>query len=146
LVALLVHKLLAYVLERSLGAVVGDRGEYHLDEGIALQPDVSFVANLFPPIPERVYAAPDLAIEILSPSNSVSKMKYRIRTFFQYGTRLFWLVDPEEQDVTVYQQSADGVIVSYRLTLQDTLTGGDVLPDFRLPVRELFPAAQTPAS
>jgi Uma2 family endonuclease len=147
IVMTIIRVLSAYVYERSLGFVASDSLDYYLADGIVLQPDVSFVANLFPPLPKRLEMSPDLAIEVLSPSNSASEMSYKSRMYLQYGSRLVWLVDPEKRLVTAHHKDAAGVITTTYLTDADTLTGADVLPDFRLPVRDLFwpPAPPSPA-
>lgn len=78
--------------------------------------------------------APDLAVEVLSPSNRWSEVRRKIEQYFASGARLVWIVDPEAREVTVHP-SADR---SRTIGPDGVLDGGDVLPGFRLPVTELF--------
>ena len=105
-------------------------------------PDVSFLAwTHFPgrelpsePIPKLV---PDLAVEVLSASNTPQEMNRKLQEYFAAGTQLVWYVDPETQRITVYTAAEQEV----ELGIEDRLDGGEVLPGFRLQVRELFDRA-----
>ncbi len=81
-----------------------------------------------------VNVAPDLAVEVISPSNLFSDIQLKVAQLLQAGTALVWLVDPQSRTVTVHTKDST-------LTLRegDTLTGGDVLPGFELPVADIFP-------
>ncbi|MBL8867851.1 MAG: Uma2 family endonuclease [Planctomycetia bacterium] len=76
----------------------------------------------------------DLVAEVLSPSNTRGKLAAKIREYFTTGVRLVWVVDPDEQTVTVYTRPGDGTV----LWNDATLTGGDVLPGFSCPVASFF--------
>ena len=83
-----------------------------------------------------VYAnvAPDLCVEIKSPSNTSARTTQKVSEYFSCGARMVWVVDPEERTVTVYRKAGDG-----RVLWEDaTLTGEDVLPGFSVPVAEFF--------
>jgi Uma2 family endonuclease len=82
-------------------------------------------------IPEH---APDLAVEVLSRSNTVREMERKRREFFAAGTALVWEIDPRGRTVRVYTAAE-----TYTdLTAADTLTGEPVLPGFALPLAALF--------
>ena len=139
IVSLLLHALMNHIYSQKLGYAFGDSLDYILNEGIIYRPDVSFVAaSRVPVLPNYLHEAPDIAVEVLSPSNTASEMNYKINTYLQYGSRLVWIIDPEKQSVVVYRKGEGSSIVSVYLTAEDTLTGGDVLPDFCLPLNELF--------
>ena len=78
--------------------------------------------------------APDLAIEVLSEGNTPREMARKVSEYFASGCRLVWLIDPRSRTVAVYTSLAKPIV----LTEKQTLTGGDVLPGFRLPLRKLF--------
>ncbi len=137
IVTLLARAISNYVVEHSLGFVGGDNLDYFMGQGIVLKPDVSFAAGIFPPFAKRFEFAPDLAVEILSPSNSASEMNYKVKTYLQYGSRLVWVIDPDKQLTTIYHKQAEQIITTH-LTGEGILVGEDVLPDFRLPLRDLF--------
>ncbi len=101
-------------------------------------PDVAFVAAHRLPegrLPEGFLSgAPDLAVEVLSPSDEPLDVQQRVRDFLDAGARLVWLVAPQANTVTVYR--ADG---SARfLRDQETLEGEDVLPGLKIPLTEIF--------
>jgi Uma2 family endonuclease len=78
--------------------------------------------------------APDLAVEIISPSDRWSEIEAKIEEYLSAGTRLAWVVDPRSKTVRVYRPDAD----IRRLTTADTLNGEDVLPGFSMAVSEVF--------
>ncbi len=101
-------------------------------------PDVAFVSYDRLPVgelPEQYLPlAPDLAIEVVSPSNRTPEVLEKVAEWFQAGTRLVWLVYPSRRTVTVYRSIADYV----ELTEDDTLDGGEVVPGFVCNVGDLF--------
>jgi Uma2 family endonuclease len=101
-------------------------------------PDVSYVADAGKPIEAQGAALymPDLCVEIKSPDDTFTELRQKAAFYIANGARLVWLIYPEQRCVEVYQPNADSML----LTERDTLTGGDVLPGFSLPVRDLFPA------
>lgn len=61
------------------------------------------------PCPEFVV---DLAVEVLSESNTQAERKHKRQEFFDHGTRIFWIVDPEQETVTVYHSVEDGLVLT----------------------------------
>jgi Uma2 family endonuclease len=82
-----------------------------------------------------VEGMPDIAVEIKSPDDTIAEMREKAVYYRQNGSRLVWLIYPEKRLVEVYQENADIEI----LTESDSLDGKAVLPNFRLPVKNLFP-------
>ena len=99
--------------------------------GWPCRPDVSINRVGSEQIPTT---APLLAAEIKSDSNSLKDLRIKSRRYPEKGTALAWLVIPEKRVVEVYQNGQDELL----LTEEDTLTGGDVLPGFAVPVRDIF--------
>lgn len=99
------------------------------------QPDLSYVSDRNRPVTTRGSAPymPDLAIEIQSPNDSVRKMREKADYYLQNGAQQVWLAYPDKQVIDVY--TMDDVLI---LTINDTLTGGDLLPGFALSVRDIF--------
>ncbi|MBA4191530.1 MAG: Uma2 family endonuclease [Planctomycetaceae bacterium] len=145
LAAYLIELLGPFVRSRKLGIVLGADGTVELFPGQVRIPDVAFYswAKLpggrapTDPIPEL---HPDLAIEVLSKSNSRGEMFGKRKDYFFAGVRLVWLVDPRTETVAVYTSPEDVTT----LTIADTLTGGDVLPGFTVSVADIFTADQRP--
>jgi Uma2 family endonuclease len=86
------------------------------------------------------HGAPDLAVEILSPTDRPRRVLDKILFYLRHGVRLVWVVDPEDRTVTVYTPGNDG---GQPLQGDDLLDGGDVLPGFRVRVEDLFPRRRT---
>lgn len=101
-------------------------------------PDAAFVArDRLPPegIPTGFWpGAPDLAVEVVSPSNTMPQIQDKVLDYLEAGTRAVWIVEPRRRTVVVYHSRQDIRI----LTETDVLEGGDVLPGFQVPVAELF--------
>lgn len=128
-----------FVVPRRLGVVTGEAGMMRLFAGLVRIPDVAFASwQRLPggrvpkePIPEL---APDLAVEVLSESNTNREMARKRREYFDAGVRLVWLVDPNARTVAVFT----GPDQFTTLDASQTLDGGDVLPGFTLSLRDLF--------
>ena len=81
--------------------------------------------------------APDLAVEVLSDSNTKAEMDRKLREYFESGTRLVWYVDPETRTISVYTSP---LTVSV-LVADEILDGGVVLPGFMVRVGSVFEEA-----
>jgi Uma2 family endonuclease len=135
-----------FARQHDLGIPAGADGTVQLLKGLVRIPDAAFFSwdklpgRVLPskPIPEL---APDLAVEVLSESNTPAEMRRKLREYFFAGVRLVWMIDPARRRADVYT-SPDGPDA----TLDETqsLDGGDVLPGFTLPLAELF--ARLPAA
>ena len=79
--------------------------------------------------------APDLVVEVLSPSDTMKKVEAKVAQWLEAGARMVWVVSPKLRTVTVYRSLTNIVV----LTEKDTLDGGDVVPDFQIRVAEIFP-------
>jgi Uma2 family endonuclease len=134
-----------YLNEHDLGDLVGADSTMRILPAKVRMPDVSFVRWAKLPNRERPTEAipslvPDLAIEVLSESNTKGEMERKRKEFFFAGTQLVWQVDPRARTVEVFTSPDESVT----LTEADTLDGGDVLPGLRLPVREVFKRVPKP--
>ena len=133
------HLLLIEMGDRDPGKLSGESGMMRLASGLVRAPDLSFTSwSKFPegersadPIADLV---PDLAIEVLSASNTPGEMRRKLGEYFRAGTELVWIVDPVRRVVVVHTAPE----TSTSLTEADTLDGGDVLPGVRIPVRRVF--------
>ncbi len=130
--------LAGFVRRHRLGVVAGEAGMMRLSAGLVRIPDVSFVSWSQLPgrrVPRVPIAdlAPDLAVEVISPSNTTREMERKLQDFLAAGVQLVWYVYPEPQEIHVYTAERHDV-----LTIDQELSGGDVLPGFVLPLRQLF--------
>jgi len=118
-------------------------GLFHLPAPINRdrRPDVAFVSfdrwpkNRSIPRTDNAWnVVPNLATEVVSPTDSVVELEKKIVEYFQSGVELVWVVHPDQSKIHVYQSPTQIQV----LTMTDVLDGGTVLPGFRLPLTELF--------
>jgi Uma2 family endonuclease len=129
-----------FALPKRLGMAINETA-YQREAKNTRRPDVSYfelakfpsleLLRQDPPVIER---EPNLAIEVVSPSNTIAEMDERIAHFFKTGVQLVWVVHPQSKQVCIYQSTKDCKI----LEMGDVLDGGKVLPGFSLPLTDLF--------
>jgi Uma2 family endonuclease len=138
---LLVGFLAPFVRSHRLGRVLGEM-IFRIDQAKDLQrrPDVSFVSHARWPSHRRVPKVavwdmvPDMAIEIVTPSNTADQVQEKIHDYFAAGVRRVWVVYPRQQEVYDYASPAKIQV----LQLGQDLDGGELIPGFRLPLAVLF--------
>lgn len=129
----------AFVKRHRLGIVSGTDGMVRLMPGLVRIPDITYISwERLPgkrvpttPIPDL---APDLAVEILSKSNTKKEMQRKLGEYFEAGVRLVWMIDLKTRTAQVYRS----VKAVAKLAESQSLDGEDVLPGFTLSLRELF--------
>jgi Uma2 family endonuclease len=129
----------AFVKPHRLGMVPTAEPGFQIahDPDTVRAPDVAFVrADRIPPggVKGFFQGAPDIAVEIISPNDRASEVAAKAQDWLQAGCPVVWVVDPETRTVAVYRSLQEITI----LTVAETLTGGDVLPGFSVPVAEIF--------
>ena len=130
----------AHVKTHRLGVVfAGDSGFVLARKPDTVRgPDVAFVSReRFERSGDTVKAfagAPDLAVEVLSPSNTPAAMHAKVADYLAAGTRCVWVVDPESQTVTVYAS----LLWPHTFGQDEMLDGDDVVTGFRVRVGDLF--------
>ncbi len=126
-----------YVKTHSLGYVTAAETGFSLtgDGKNVLAPDVGFVAkDRLSELPDGyIPLAPDFAVEVVSPNDRAGRIQIKVKSFLEWGTKLVWVVYPATQNVVVHTLSG-----SYTLGVDAALDGGDVLPGFQLPVKDIF--------
>ena len=128
-----------FVERHKLGDVYDSSTGFRLAPDLLLSPDVSFVSKarskkiLLAP-DKFLQGAPDLAIEVLSPSDRMKQVHRKLDHYFEHGVRLVWWVDWTKEQVHIY--TPDSVSALTRLT--DTLSGGDVLHGFKCRLNRIF--------
>jgi len=133
----------AHVRERGLGVVFDSSTGFRLPGRRAghydvRSPDVAFVAagrlpDDLAPV-GFIELAPDLAVEILSPDDRRREVLEKVGEFLDAGTRLVWVLDPEERSAAAYRSLTD----VRRLAENGVLDGEDVVPGFACPLAEVF--------
>lgn len=125
-----------YLRDNPIGYVTGEAGGYVMSDLDTFNPDVGYISKArLPEEPEHeAPAPPDFAVEVKSPTDSKREMRRKAEKYIAYGTRLVWLVFPEEKLVEVYLSNEDVKTFG----INDILDGADVLPGFTLPVSAIF--------
>ena len=126
-----------FVKEHGLGDVTGADGGYKV-AGERYIPDVGFISREKQPEPSHeAYNPnpPDLAVEVLSPTNAPADIRIKVVNYLQAGTTV-WVVDPDAQSIEVYAPGQS----PRTLVKDETLDGGDVLPGFELTLKDIFAA------
>ncbi len=134
------HLLLNHVLPTGSGYVTGPDGGYEVGPNSIVQPDAAYISKARAGgIPKKVFAtAPDLAIEVISPSETVRAVLDKARLYLQAGTRLVLAVDAETKKLDVYRLADNGELRIQTLGITDTLDAGEALPGFTVKVQDLF--------
>jgi Uma2 family endonuclease len=129
-----------YVKEHNLGTVYAAETGFKLESNpdTVRAPDIAFVRL------ERAQqkgrpkgfwpGAPDLAVEVVSPGDTVGEVEEKVAEWLAGGARMVWVISPKLQNVTVYRSLTDVVT----LTMKDILDGADVVPGFQINVAEIF--------
>ena len=127
----------AYVYPNKLGRMFDSRTSFEIKPDVPKkEPDISFVAagRLPHRVRDSVKLAPDLAVEIASPTDTLYGVEEKALEYLILGVRLVWVVRPVTQVVEVYRAGRK----THFLTIEDELDGEDVIPGFKLPITALF--------
>jgi Uma2 family endonuclease len=138
---LLIEFLAPFLRSHRLGKLFGE-AIFRIDQQKDLQrrPDVAYVSHSKWPVNRRAPKVsvwdlvPDLAIEVVSPTNSAAEVQRKIHEYFQAGVSRVWVIYPEQKYIHIYASTTQIQV----LQLGDELDGGDLIPGFRLPLVALF--------
>jgi Uma2 family endonuclease len=129
-----------HVETNSLGVVLGAETGFRIaiNPDTVRAPDIAFIKQ------ERVRelgstekfwpAAPELAVEVLSPSDTVYEIEEKVAAWFTAGSLMVWVLNPKLRTIHIYRPSRP----TQKLNENDTLDGGEVVPEFRIKVSEIF--------
>jgi Uma2 family endonuclease len=139
LAGLVIQFLGTHVTGNNLGAVLGADGMLRILPGMVRIPDISFISwdrvpgGVFPndPIANLI---PELAVEVISPSNTKGEMARKLKDYFIAGVQLVWLIYPKTETAEVYTAPD----VKTKIGKNGSLDGGAVLPGFSLSLKSLF--------
>jgi Uma2 family endonuclease len=129
-----------HVKTNNLGVCVGAETGFKItsDPDTVRAPDLAFVSRGRIPegdAPKKFWqGAPDLAVEVVSPGDTYSEVEDKVEQWLAAGARAVWVLNPKCRSVTVYRSMTDVT----RLSEEDELDGGEVVPGFRCKVSEIF--------
>ena len=131
-----------YLQRHDIGELTSETGFHPADNRYTLLgPDIAFIRyeRLPQPPPDKFVAAmPDLAAEILSPSDTITGARQKAEIFLRNGTTLVWLVQPERLVVEVCRLIDGTQLQIESLNRDSTLSGEGILPGFELGVSDIF--------
>lgn len=123
------------VYAKQIGKVYFSETGFQVGERV-LKPDIAFLSNGRIPEDRRKASPvpPDLAVEVVSPSDALDSVEEKAFAYLEAGTRMVWVLKPISRTVTVYRSRTDIKL----LTCNDTLAGEDVVEGFSCQVAQLF--------
>lgn len=132
-----------FIKQHNLGGLVtSSDGTFVLSAYNTRIPDAVYITaeNLLQQAPDSfIMGAPDLAVEVMSPSNTAEEMQRRAGEYINVGSRIVWIVDPDTRTVDVYRPDGTRTVAHEDATLD----GYDVLPGLSLPVSQIFAEVQS---
>ena len=137
--ARLLAALLTYATAHRLGAVWDSSTGFWMQNENCRAPDMSFVAKarlagLRRPMRQFFHGAPDLAVEVLAPTNSRRELDERLKDFFASGTQIAWIIDPDKQRPEICYSPARRKLVGPG----GSLDVEHLLPGFKYALADLF--------
>jgi Uma2 family endonuclease len=128
-----------FVQRRKLGEVYDSSTGFRLAEDVLLSPDLSFVskARLKKVLraPDRfLCGAPDLGVEVLSPSDRMQAINRKLDLYFEHGTRLIWIINWKLEQIHIYRPDS----IEALTRPADILSGAEVLPGFKCRLYQIF--------
>lgn len=137
--SVLIFFLSGLIRTHRLGVICDSSTAFKMKSGNKRSPDVSFVSKDrlkgLKKLPKGFFeGAPDLAVEVISPSNTFDEIHQKIVEYFESGSRLVWVINPDEETVLVYR----GATPDRLLKKTDFLEGEEVIEGFRLAIAELL--------
>ena len=125
---------------RRLGRIVGSDSGMLLERNpdTVREPDIAFISAQKLPLDVRLSGyfegAPDLAVEVVSPSDSPQDVYHKARMWISFGVPLVWVVNLKTRTIEIHRPGQPLLTLSE----DDTLDGGEILPGFTCPVRDIF--------
>jgi len=138
IVMVFTRALLKYLELHPIGEVLSSDNLFVLGPAIKRIPDLAYMstARMHQILPDQdIQGAPDLAIEVLSPSDTAAAMRRKVKQYFAAGAKVVWLVYPDSREVQVWESAAGPARV---LGERDKLEARHLLPGFTLPVKSIF--------
>jgi Uma2 family endonuclease len=134
----LTEALLKHLSSHPVGELVVSPMDVIFSDFDVLEPDLILVLNEHKNILEDwVRGAPDLVIEILSPTTAARDRGVKLRAYARFGVQEYWILDPDAQAIEVYRLTPEGYELTKTFRQGETLTSA-LLPDFGVPVEAVF--------
>ena len=135
----LAEELSRFVRENSLGEIFISPIDVLLERHTILQPDVLFIRKdrLGIVKEDAIEGAPDLAVEVLSPSTFYKDLRKKMTAYSQFGVQEYWIVDPETETIEIYARRDDKLQLAKKFSSGESVESA-LLPGWRLAVKDVF--------
>ena len=132
-------ELMKFVEERDLGQVLNAPTDVYLSDTEVYQPDILFISKERMSIigAKKIEAAPDLVIEILSPSSAYYDLRHKMHVYETSGVKEYWVVDPIEKGIEVYQ-NINGEFRLFNKACQSGLIHSALLEGFAVELEKVL--------
>ena len=132
-------KLATFVIEKDLGMVYDAPVDVYLEETENYQPDIIYISKDMLHIiePAMVKGAPDLIIEILSPSTAYYDLREKFKVYARHGVKEYWIVDPHEQSIEIYR-GEEGKFKQIQRAEKEGKVQSVVLHGFEVEIKDVF--------
>jgi len=113
----LLEKFLFFMAGKDIGMIYHAPIDVYFEEKETYQPDIIFITKERLPIIEhaKINGAPDLVVEILSPSTGYYDLKKKARTYARFGVKEYWVADPEDKSIEVYKGQEEKFVLDQRV-------------------------------
>ncbi len=142
-----IHQIVSGNLFEALRKFLKDKGillyapvDVYLDEENAFQPDLLFISEERKDIlkEDGVYGAPDLVVEILSPSTAYYDLRKKKEVYGRTGVKEYWIVDPEMKSVEVYVNK-EGKFRLFQELKEKGSIRSQIIEGLSIPLENIFP-------
>lgn len=132
----LFYALMHHAREHRSGRVFAAPYDVVLSDFDVVEPDIIFVSDARKHVitDENIKGAPDLVVEILSPSSRAYDEIVKFKRYDAMGIPEYWIVDPEREKMKIYRRTASG----YQLVPAADIITTPLIPGFSLPLRDIF--------
>jgi Uma2 family endonuclease len=132
-------RLANFVIEKDLGIILNAPIDVYFEETETYQPDIIFISKdkLHIIEPQRINGAPDIVIEILSPSTAYYDLRKKLKIYEKHGVREYWIVDPESKSVEVHENKESKFRIVQEVEGEGKVKSS-VLEGFEVELKDIF--------
>jgi len=128
-----------FIFKRNLGEVFNAPIDVYFEETETYQPDIIFISKERLDIIKetKIEGAPDLVIEILSPATAYYDLRKKFKIYEKHGVKEYWIVDPEEKSIEIYQNQ-EGKFKLIQMAKEKDTVNSSLFKDFELNLEKIF--------
>ncbi|MDZ4671545.1 MAG: Uma2 family endonuclease [Phototrophicales bacterium] len=128
-----------YAIKTGLGHVFGADGGSRLDNNLIRIPDVSFISTTrLVAVTGKLMPPPDLAVEVVSPDEDIFR---KAREYLYNGVIEVWAIYPQSRELIIFWLDENRQVTTKQYGIDDIIRNRAILPDFEMPIRDIFPVS-----